>query len=705
MPSTSMSQSLTHYELRNSEWDARLTVGRGMECTIRHRSTGTVVADGPYDYSFGAPELTVSAVSDEEIVLTGVTSRGVGIHHRIGLSPAGWLEEQITLTNTTAHSLDLTGTRCGFTRSAGEELDDEREAFTAIPFRREPAGVNGQYMDFSLRDVIQTTATSRLWDRVSFWTTPTATTSAFASEGWHWRFADTGFLVSKYSDHGMEWSLLDRTTVEGGQLCLRWGGIGIHHDQPERGMILDAGASHSWGSTRLTPVGVELESAYYAFRQEQESRGHACPVDFDPPVHWNELYDNKLYRLPGGKQDDPESRALYYTVEDMVQEAAKGRDFSCEALYLDPGWDTNFASKIWDTDRLGEAADFIGMIQSDYGLKVSLHTPMAGWCNPTTYAESTWRLDRWGRRAAWDATSPYRHFSSPICGASVEFREETYRRLDALAKAGVVFFMFDGTMYNEECWDRHHGHAVPARREAHAESHIELARMVHETHPSVLIEMHDPVVGGFTSHFTPIYYGHGTDADGVRQGFDTVWAFELMWRPLEDLLSGHAIALYYYNLAYSLPLYVHVDLKSDNEHCLVLWWNASTCRHLGIGGTSDNPQIVVAQQDAMRTYRRLKPYFTRGQFFGLGEQTHVHTARDGASAVVNCFNLSDEDTLRRVRIRPADVGLRDDIAFSIVGADLRLHNDEYVGDVHIPAQGHQLLEIRRSDNPPRMAGQ
>ena len=83
----------------------------------------------------------------------------------------------------------------------------------------------------------------------------------------------------------------------------------------------------------------------------------------------------------------------------------------------------------------------------------------------------------------------------------------------------------------------------------------------------------------------------------------------------------------------------------------------------------------------------------------------AHPPRDGASAVVTCFNLSDEDTLRRVRIRPRDVGLRDDIAFSIVGAALRLQNDEYVGDVHIPAHGHQLLEIRRSDNPPRMAGQ
>jgi hypothetical protein len=302
-------------------------------------------------------------------------------------------------------------------------------------------------------------------------------------------------------------------------------------------------------------------------------------------------------------------------------------------------------------------------------------------------------MDRWGRRATWDPTNAYRHFSSPICGASAEFREETFARLDKLAQAGVVFFMFDGTMFNEECWDRAHGHTIPARREAHAESHLELARMVHDSHPDVLIEMHDPVVGGFPSHFTPIYYGHGLQEHTGRQGFDTVWAFELMWRPLEDLLSGHAIALYYYNLAYSLPLYVHVDLKSDNENCLVLWWNASTSRHLGIGGTSDNPRIVAAQQEAMRTYRRLKPYFTQGRFFGLGEQTHVHAAHDGLSAVMNCFNLSDEPAVRTVRFRAEQVGLRDGATFAVDGAEFALVGDEYVGDVSIPARGHVLLEI------------
>ena len=32
---------------------------------------------------------------------------------------------------------------------------------------------------------------------------------------------------------------------------------------------------------------------------------------------------------------------------------------------------------------------------------------------------------------------------------------------------------------------------------------------------------------------------------------------------MDDLLSGRAVSLYYYNLAYGIPLYLHIGLKSD----------------------------------------------------------------------------------------------------------------------------------------------
>ena len=157
----------------------------------------------------------------------------------------------------------------------------------------------------------------------------------YASEGWVLTDGRRGFLLTKYSQDGMEWALLDRVNVNDGRAGLRWGGFGIFQGDPERGAWLAPQESHRFGVTRITAFEGGIEEGFYAFRAEMDSRGHACPKRFNPPVHWNELYDNKLCWLPG--MDLPENRKKYYTLADMREEAAKARDIGCEALYLDPG--------------------------------------------------------------------------------------------------------------------------------------------------------------------------------------------------------------------------------------------------------------------------------------------------------------------------------------------------------------------------------
>jgi hypothetical protein len=151
--------------------------------------------------------------------------------------------------------------------------------------------------------------------------------------------------------------------------------------------------------------------------------------------------------------------------------------------------------------------------------------------------------------------------------------------------------------------------------------------------------------------------------------------------------------LYYYNLAYSLPLYIHIDLRTDNQNALVFWWNASTCRHLGIGGTHADPAVRQAQKESMATYRRLKPYFASGIFYGIDEQTHVHSDRDGQSAVINCFNLEDQPVQREIRFQPALLGLSQDKKYQFRGAAFHPSNDAYSGKVHIAGRGHTLIEV------------
>jgi hypothetical protein len=166
-----------------------------------------------------------------------------------------------------------------------------------------------------------------------------------------------------------------------------------------------------------------------------------------------------------------------------------------------------------------------------------------------------------------------------------------------------------------------------------------------------------------------------------------------MWNPMEDLLSGNSVALYYFNLAYSLPLYIHIDLRTDNRHALAFWWNASTCRHLGIGGTHSDPAVVDAHKRAMNTYRRLKAYFATGVFYGIDEMTHVHSSSNGESAVVNCFCVEDEPVEREIRLQPARFGLSTHKSYRFSGASFGADGDGYVGRVRIPARGHTLIEV------------
>jgi hypothetical protein len=212
--------------------------------------------------------------------------------------------------------------------------------------------------------------------------------------------------------------------------------------------------------------------------------------------------------------------------------------------------------------------------------------------------------------------------------------------------------------------------------------------MVHAEYPRVLIEMHGP---------NPTYYGHGLatgDADlSTALGFDSVWAFELMWMPMDDLLSRRSIALYYYSLAYSLPLYIHIDLRTDNQNALVFWWNASTCRHLGIGGTHKERQVQQAHKEAMATYRRLKPFFAAGTFYGIDEMIHVHRHPAASAAVINCFNLESQTAVRTIELELGRFGLDAAKKYRVIGAPSRRKDDRYAIDVAIPSQGQALVEV------------
>jgi hypothetical protein len=295
---------------KNAQFELTLSPGTGLQCKLVHVPSGKVLADG-YSYSFGLPALTAEKVEGSSIVLHAKTDTGLAFKHRFTVDPAAsWIEEQVEFTNTGTTPLDLHNARCGFVlplQLEGEKVEAgwAQHKLTAIPFRREPNGLRLQYADFSLHQILTGPYSSELW------TMNTTVTPGFAAEGWAWTDGKRGILISKFSPGGLEFAVLDRVALPQNKVGFRWGGIGIYRGSPEHGAWLKPGETYQFGVTRITAFYGDWMQGFYTFRAEMEKRGQGVADGFNPPVHWNELYDNKLWWLPGDEQNNPAMRRKY----------------------------------------------------------------------------------------------------------------------------------------------------------------------------------------------------------------------------------------------------------------------------------------------------------------------------------------------------------------------------------------------------------
>ena len=74
---------------------------------------------------------------------------------------------------------------------------------------------------------------------------------------------------------------------------------------------------------------------------------------------------------------------------------------------------------------------------------------------------------------------------------------------------------------------------------------------------------------------------------------------------------------------------------------LQFWYYASLSRHLCIGGLNDNDdQKFIALKKAMILYKKLKPFFTRGTFYGINQTIHLHVDEEQKLGVITAYNLS-----------------------------------------------------------------
>ena len=654
-------------------------VGHGVmnPCRLHDKRTGIDYADRPYLYRLGQddaqPVLDRHELRDrdgaKELVLFGHKG-SLAIEHRFHATEEG-LEETVRVTNTGDKPLDTSGIAFGFAKSFRGLADGGKgsdSSLVPIPYRRDTSDPAGVYGDIPLQEVA--------WRNGYYWATQNEKvhTSIFGSEGWSWVQPDATFLWIKYNPDAMEFSLVEPFR-RGNEYLFRFGGCGLwKRGDPEPAARLMPGESFQFGTTRYSTCDGGWKGAYYALRDFMEKRGHRVPNGYNPPVHWNELYDNPLWWGP----DTPKRRDQFYRREDMETEARKTAELGCDALYLDPGWDTSFASSIWAENRLGPQEDFVRMLRDRYGLKLAFHCPLAGWCDVKAYPVAARRKDESGKRL--DA----------LCSASPAYLDEKAKRLIALCDKGAAFLMFDGSAYTGTCYDADHRHSLPLTRHEHVMAYLDLTRRVHEKHPDVLIELHDPVVAGVWVRYAPTYFLHA-----LPGSFDELWGYEYMWDPMADLIQGRSISLYYVNLAYSIPIYLHIDLRKDNDHALMFWWYASTCRHLGVGGKHPDPAVWEAHKAAMRTYLEHKRFYTQGTFWGLDETVHAHTLADEGRCVLNVFNLGDVPVEREIRFSLADIGLGggDPNSFTISGASSAVDGYAIAVWVDVPARGHRLILV------------
>ncbi|MBN1911875.1 MAG: hypothetical protein JW818_19190 [Pirellulales bacterium] len=490
----------------------RLTAGpapTGVTLRLHDLATRFDLANGPYRYRLSQRTedglFTPTRLKNVSIQVQGdrlIVSGMLGVLkiEQVFTLPKdkSWMEERIRVQNTSKETVELTDFEFGFTRLVSDTVGTlagslKNDRFVAVPFRHRPNDEAERDIDLSIEDLKKLRGRERqtAGGRRRFGFFPA---DQWASDGWAWQHGPRTFGVFKFNQEAIEFTTLALQPI-GDRLFLRFGGAAVVDDEPGCLKAIPPGATIDLGATRYVSIPGDYTQAYYAYRGWLDQQGCRFPKDYNPPVQWNELYDN-------------------------------------------PEW----------------------------------------------------------------------HISAP---PRTGRKQHLTRRL----------------LYTRDAMEK----------EAHCRANLELARRVHAKHPDVLIEMHDMMLAGKRPRYLPVYYKYG-----LPGSYDETWGFEFMWNATDDIRSGHARSLYYYNLACNIPLYLHIDLRDDNLHCQTLWWYASTCRHLGLGGTHNNPMVVQAQQAAMKKYRELDRYFKRGDFYGVSEEIHAHVLPEENALVINVFNLSGE---------------------------------------------------------------
>jgi hypothetical protein len=597
--------------------------------------SGTVVGGDTF-HDLGLTEKACSRIGDRTVVRGGFEKSHIELEH-VFRNVDGHVEETITLKSTGEKPVTLDRIELGFVADITSRADWR---LCAIPFRVQ---LDGSVHDYATKALMNGEFSNAVYSDKSRPEPPLTEKGCLRSEAWAWWNGERGLVIIKYNNDAIELSVACPAKQED-IWTLRFGGAGFClYGEPSTARRLDPGEQVTFGTTRYVPFEGGLTEAFACYRDFLDSRGHTFPADYNPPVNWNELYDIGWYH------SNAKYLKKHYTRQALLREAEKAKACGCELLYLDPGWEVAEGTTLWDESRLGSVPEMIKTLKEQFGLDLGYRTILRCYRDHWPHEYLVKHPDKepgpgvWAGQRLWE-----------LCLCNPAFWQEKLTRILDISQHGVRFMMFDEMDWRGPCYDTNHGHPVPTTPLDHVRAVYNLCNEVRKRCPGLIVEAHDPVWPWSTSIYVPTYFQQGF---GDRGCYDENWGFEYMWDCINDLRSGKALALYYYNLGCNIPLYLHITMAADNDNCLFFWWAASTVRHLGIGGKDSSKSVepagglprydpekrFAAYQEQMRVYMRLKPYFVRGRFHGLAENIHLHTLPGAKGGVVVVFNITDAE--------------------------------------------------------------
>lgn len=373
--------------------------------------------------------------------------------------------------------------------------------------------------------------------------------------------------------------------------------------------VLSRNKAFSFLKTRYMFYSGGENTGLYLYREYMKGKGICMEQDYNPPFNYCIYYEH-----PG-----------YFQKEQLLKEADLAASLGCTLLYTDQGWEDYFGNGVWDKTRLGEVNELAEQLAQkglQLGVLVGMH--LKAFCMP----ESAYRRNPAGEIEKGDPWN-----SVGICPQSPVWQRRKKMRLKKLAAQGISFMSFDFNNYENVCYSREHNHAGPSDEWGHAAAIAGLQAELKKECPDLLIEAHDWINAGTYTY--PVYL--------FPESCQERWGFEYMWTPFEDYKSGRLRNLYYYNMAYEKPLYLHIDLADDSEHMAVFWYIASTVRHLGIGNFKRIPeQRKPFCQTAIARYCEIREYLVKGNFWGVNPLVHVHLLEEKGALVLLFHDQGDQ---------------------------------------------------------------